>query len=169
MVSGQRKRPCGFPQGLERSAAANLLFRNERPCDRLLRPPDLEADARPHMEGIIACGSVLAGKLVGHPNLHIDRAKVIPDQAASREGPIAAAECTGAHANNFRPQPGSQLENAKYPGPIGRTASSAVNRSSSAFSLIIVRLPPEVQAHIIRPPDEKVSERWPLRAYPPIQ
>src|SRR5580704_18136188 len=47
----QRKRPCSFLQGLRESeTAGSLVLRNQRL--RCLRSPDLEADARPHVEAV---------------------------------------------------------------------------------------------------------------------
>jgi hypothetical protein len=76
----KRKRPCGFPQGLERRAVANLVLSNERL--RCLRSPDLEANARPHVDAVRALRGIVAHEAVGDPELQINRAEVIADQTA---------------------------------------------------------------------------------------
>jgi hypothetical protein len=87
----QRKRPCGFPQGLERRTAANSVLRNQR-RHRLLKAPDLEADARPHVDVARAHRGVLTHEAISDPDLQINRAEIVADQATGGGGLIAATE-----------------------------------------------------------------------------
>jgi hypothetical protein len=72
-----------------------LVLRNQWPCSRCVRSPDLEADARPHVYAARALWGVGPDEAVGHPNLQINRSEVIADQTTSRRRLITAAEAHG--------------------------------------------------------------------------
>src|SRR4029079_5544815 len=114
-----------FPAGPERGVVSvSLVLADQRPCGRCLRSPDLEANARTDVESANACRSVPTHKLVRHPELQIDRAEVVADQATSGGGLIAATEI---HARS----------RSATAGIISRLRFEVANRANRPFADLV--------------------------------
>src|SRR3984957_11254293 len=94
-IPGKEKGPAVSCRASERVKLLVLVLRNQWPCSRCVRSPDLEADARPHVYAARALWGVGPDEAVGHPNLQINRSEVIADQTTSRRRLITAAEAHG--------------------------------------------------------------------------
>src|SRR3984885_13557128 len=92
---GKEKGPAVSCRASESVKLLVLVLRNQWPCSRCVRSPDLEADARPHVYAARALWGVGPDEAVGHPNLQINRSEVIADQTTSRRRLITAAEAHG--------------------------------------------------------------------------